>query len=42
MSKEGMNVGDVGLREKRGFRILSWNINGLRSLENFPDWLRND
>jgi len=39
MSKEGMNVGDVGLREKRGFRILSWNINGLRSLENFPDWL---
>ena len=42
MSRGGMNVGgEVGMEEKTGLRILSWNINGLRSLENFPEWLRN-
>jgi len=40
MSRGGMNVGgEVGMKEKTGLRILSWNINGLRSLENFPEWL---
>jgi len=27
--------------EANGLKIVTWNINGLRSLDNFPEWLRN-
>eukprot|EP00088_Acartia_fossae_P013414 TRINITY_DN17026_c0_g1_i1.p1 TRINITY_DN17026_c0_g1~~TRINITY_DN17026_c0_g1_i1.p1 ORF type:complete len:506 (+),score=50.37 TRINITY_DN17026_c0_g1_i1:57-1574(+) len=33
-SEDTENVGESGLR------ILSWNINGIRSLDNFADWIR--
>ena len=38
-----MEAGDDGgvMQVPEGLRILTWNINGIRSLENFPESLRD-